>query len=65
MKALGRTLWKVSEVLLKHQKDVKEKSKHLVVAAAGDTVLNDFAKRNLLKELMRDRLYQIEKEIRI
>ena len=61
MQALGRTLWKASDILLKHRKDVEEKAKHLVVAAADDTVLNDLAKRKLLKVLMHDRLYQIEK----
>ena len=61
MKSLGRAFWKVSDVLLKHQKAVKEKSKHQAILAVG-SIMNNFEKDKLIVDVMRDRLYGIEKD---
>ena len=49
-------------VLLKHKKEANEKAKNQVLSAIGDTILYDFAKGNLVKDIMHGRLYDIEKK---
>ena len=55
MQSLGRTLWKVADALLKHQKDAKGKCVHVVPDAAAA-----LEKMKIVDEIMYDRLYRIE-----
>ena len=62
MQALRRTLNKLMEALAKHKREEKERAKSQVIADTGNTMLSDFAKGNLTKAIMHDRLYEIEKK---